>query len=202
MNRVRVLVLAGIAAVLFGGAGWIAAGRLEPDRGSAVLPGVVPAAARRVVADVSFEDGGGRALKLSAFRGKVVLLNIWATWCPPCRAEMPMLDRLQAKLGGPDFEVVALSIDSAGASAVRAFYAQNGIRHLRVVVDPGGSVGSALGSAVVPTTLLLDREGRVAFRKLGPAEWDGAASMARIRAVIGEPSRAPARAGSEEARHG
>ncbi len=202
MNRGRVLVLAGVAAVLFGGAGWLAAGRLEPDRAAAVLPEVMPVAARRVVADVPFEDGDGRALKLSGFRGKVVLLNVWATWCPPCRAEMPMLDRLQAKLGGPDFEVVALSIDSAGVGAVRAFYQRNGIRHLRVYVDPRESAGSALGSAVVPTTLLIDRQGREAFRKLGPAEWDGAGSMARIRAVIGEPMSAPARALIGGARHG
>src|SRR3546814_20203764 len=72
--------------------------------------------------EVRFTDGGGQPLTLGDFRGKMILLNIWATWCGPCREEMPTLDRLQARLGGPDFEVVALSIDRAGIAVVREFY--------------------------------------------------------------------------------
>ena len=82
-----------------------------------------PHAAPRALPDITFEDEKGKPLTLAHFRGKVVLLNIWATWCPPCRKEMPTLDRLQKSLGGDRFEVVALSIDRGGVSAVKKLYA-------------------------------------------------------------------------------
>ena len=81
--------------------------------------------------EIAFVDGEGKVGALADLRGKVVLLNIWATWCLPCRKEMPTLDRLQAQLGGPDFEVVALSIDRRGVEKARKFYAEIGIQHLR-----------------------------------------------------------------------
>ncbi|MBY0468107.1 MAG: TlpA family protein disulfide reductase, partial [Burkholderiaceae bacterium] len=89
-------------------------------------------------APVSFVNGHGAPMQLDDLQGKVLLLNIWATWCAPCRQEMPSLDRLQAKLGGPDFEVVALSIDNdaKGLALVKTFYSQVGIRHLRIFQDP------------------------------------------------------------------
>jgi thiol-disulfide isomerase/thioredoxin len=74
--------------------------------------------------EISFTDAAGQSKTLASFSGKVVLLNIWATWCAPCRKEMPTLDRLQEKLGGPDFEVVALSMDRAGPDIVKKFYAE------------------------------------------------------------------------------
>lgn len=128
--------------------------------------------APRPVPELRFEDGDGRPLALAEFRGKVVLLNIWATWCGPCRAEMPTLDRLQATLGGPDFEVVALSIDRAGVDAVDRFYAQIGVKHLGRYIDVTAKTGRDLGAYGLPTTLLVDREGREIARHVGPAEWD------------------------------
>src|SRR5690606_18581402 len=86
--------------------------------------------------DLVFQNAQGENVKLSAHRGKVVLLNVWATWCPPCREEMPTLDRLQAELGGPDFEVLALSVDHKGMQVVQKFYGDIGIKHLRPWVDP------------------------------------------------------------------
>ena len=85
-------------------------------------PGFVLREQARPAPDVAFEDQAGAPLRLSDFRGKVILLNLWATWCAPCRREMPTLDRLQAMIGGPDFEVVALSVDREGVPAVAAFY--------------------------------------------------------------------------------
>jgi thiol-disulfide isomerase/thioredoxin len=122
--------------------------------------------------EIQFENRQGEAMSLADFRGKVVLLNIWATWCAPCRREMPTLDRLQATLGGPDFQVVALSIDRQGVPAVQEFYEEIGLETLPIYVDRSGSAQRALSVLGVPTTLLLDREGNEIGRHLGPAEWD------------------------------
>lgn len=119
----------------------------------------------------TFRDEMGRMLTLEDFRGRVVLLNVWATWCPPCRAEMPSLDRLQSKRGGPRFEVVALSIGEDEA-LVKSFYRQVGIKALRIYRDPDSGAMSALGIAGIPATLLIGRDGREMGRALGPAEWD------------------------------
>lgn len=134
--------------------------------------------------DVAFADSQGAPTSLAAFRGRVVLLNVWATWCPPCREEMPALDRLQATLGGPDFEVVALSIDEKGMPAVRAFLAGAGIRHLRAYVDASGDARTLLGVGGVPVTLLIDRDGRELGRKLGPAAWDHPDTVQLIRGLL------------------
>jgi thiol-disulfide isomerase/thioredoxin len=123
--------------------------------------------------EVRFQDDQGRDLTLGDFRGRVVVLNVWATWCVPCRKEMPTLDRLQARLGGKDFLVVALSLDRKGVDAVRGFYQEVGVENLAIYVDPSGKGSHALAIPGVPTTLLIDREAREVARKMGEAEWDG-----------------------------
>ena len=154
-------------------------------------PGTVPAATPqtavgwsgtpRQIADLRFVGGDGKRHTLSDFRGKLVLLNVWATWCVPCRKEMPALDRLQEQLGGADFQVVALSIDGGGAPAVRRFYDEIGIRALEIFVDPNMEATGKLRTLGIPTTLLLDREGRERWRKTGPAEWDSPEIVASLR---------------------
>lgn len=126
----------------------------------------------RALPDIAFEDAEGRKRTLSQFSGKVVLLNVWATWCAPCREEMPALDRVQQKLGGPGFEVLALSIDAGGIGAVKRFYDEIGVRSLALYVDPTMRATAALGAMGVPTTLLIDRQGREIGRHTGPAQWD------------------------------
>lgn len=122
--------------------------------------------------EIEFQDGDEVSVSLADFRGKVVLLNIWATWCAPCRREMPTLDRLQAQLGGPAFEVVALSIDRKGIGAVRSFFAEIGVQNLDIYVDTRGKSARALGMVGLPITLLIDRQGKEIGRLIGPAEWD------------------------------
>ncbi|MBB3231163.1 TlpA family protein disulfide reductase [Halomonas stenophila] len=126
----------------------------------------------RDVSEISFEAGDGTPLTLTDFDGKPILLNIWATWCGPCREEMPTLDALQAELGGTDFEVVALSIDRQGIAVVNEFYQEMEIEHLAPYVDPTGMASASLGAVGIPTTLLLDRQGREIGRLVGEAEWD------------------------------
>ena len=147
----------------------------------------------RVLPVVRFADEKGRAVTLQDLRGKVVLLNIWATWCVPCRKEMPALDRLQARLGSSNFVVIALSIDRGGTSVVRAFYDEVGIRALRIYVDKTGDAATDLGVVGIPVTLLIDRESREIGRKIGPAEWDSPEVVALIQDYLGAP--APDQAG-------
>ena len=142
----------------------------------------------RDLPEIRFVDSESRSLTLAAFRGKVVLLNVWATWCVPCRHEMPSLDRLQAQLGGEDFVVLALSIDRAGLPAIKRFYEELGLQHLGIYVDASGASSRALGAPGLPTTLLIDRDGREVARKMGAAEWDGPDMIARIRQQIETPS--------------
>ena len=132
----------------------------------------VQTSAPRELPEFQFQDASGRARSSADFRGKLVLLNVWATWCAPCRAEMPTLDRLQAKLGGPGFEVVALSIDQQGSAVVRRFFDEIGVKSLRLYVDPSAQAGFKLASIGFPTTLLIDRSGREIGRHVGPAKWD------------------------------
>ena len=109
----------------------------------------------------------------------MVLLNIWATWCVPCRKEMPSLDRVQARLGGNDFIVVPLSLDREGVAAVKHFYLEVGVQRLGIYVDPSSGASHDLGVPGLPTTLLINREGREVARKIGEAVWDGP-EMARL----------------------
>ena len=132
----------------------------------------------RSIPEIKFEDGNGESLALADLRGKTVLLNIWATWCVPCREEMPTLDALEAKLGGPAFVVVPLSIDRAGPEVVRKFYAETGIEHLGLYIDTSMRVSIELQAPGLPTTLLIDGEGRELGRLVGPTEWDAPAMIA------------------------
>ena len=137
-----------------------------------------------VVPEISFADGIGKTKTLADYSGKVVLLNIWATWCAPCRKEMPTLDRLQAELGGRDFEVVALSVDRGGPELVKKFFAEIGVTHLALNIDTSSNSMFTLGTVGLPTTLLINREGKEIGRLIGPAEWDASEMVNFIRGRI------------------
>jgi thiol-disulfide isomerase/thioredoxin len=140
----------------------------------------------RPVPATRFQDASGRQLTLADFKGRVVLLNIWATWCSPCRKEMPTLDRLQAALGGPSFEVVALSIDRDGVGVVRSFYDEIHVQSLAVYIDPSTEVMQTLSIIGVPTTMLIDASGREVWRRLGPETWDAPDMVAILRETIAQ----------------
>ncbi len=138
----------------------------------------------RPIPAIGFTDAVGRAKTLQDFRGRVVLLDVWATWCAPCRQEMPALDHLDGRLGGADFVVVPVSIDRNGHAAVEPFYRVLGIKRLGVYLDPLGRGTSALSVPGVPTTLLIDRYGRLLARKIGGAPWDSPPMIALIRRFL------------------
>jgi thiol-disulfide isomerase/thioredoxin len=134
--------------------------------------------------ELRFNDADGKGHTLADFRGKVVLLNIWATWCEPCREEMPALDRLQAKLGGERFEVLALSVDQQGPAIARRFYARVGIKALALYIDPTAKAAFTVDAAGLPASLLVDRQGREIGRHLGAVKWDEPDVVERLRRAI------------------
>jgi thiol-disulfide isomerase/thioredoxin len=138
----------------------------------------------RPVPEIRFQDDQGHDLTLANFRGRVVLLNLWATWCVPCRKEMPTLDRLQSRLGGKDFHVIALSINRRGIEAVKDFYQEVGVEKLAIYLDPSGKGSRELAIPGVPTTLLINREGGEVARKLGEAEWDSPELVSLVEKTI------------------
>ena len=134
--------------------------------------------------EVAFTDAHGKPRTLADWKGRVVLLNLWATWCAPCRKEMPQLESLQKELGSDKFEVVALSVDRTGIAGAKKFLDQIKVERLGVYADATARAGSALRAIGMPTTLLIDREGREIGRLIGPAEWDGADAKRLIQAAL------------------
>jgi len=125
-----------------------------------------------VMPDLNFVNGKNRELNLESFRGKVILLNIWATWCVPCREEMPALDRLQVTLGSADFEVVALAIDMGHINIIEDFYEKFGLDSLAIYHDSTGSASFKLNLNGIPATYLINREGKGLGGVIGPVTWD------------------------------
>lgn len=134
--------------------------------------------------DITFNDSSGGERKLSDFKGRTILLNLWATWCAPCREEMPALNRLQEQLGSDKFEVVALSLDRQGAAASQKFLDEVDAKALKLYVDATAKQGVALKIVGMPTTILINAEGLEVGRLAGPAEWDSDEAKQLISAAM------------------
>jgi thiol-disulfide isomerase/thioredoxin len=141
------------------------------------------------VPDLAFKDAQGHDRTLADWRGRTVLLNLWATWCVPCRREMPALDALEGKLGGPNFEVVAVDIDTRDPQKPLAFLKEIGVNRLAYYSDSSAKVfqdlkmaGKAFG---MPTTLIVDRAGCEIGNMAGPAEWASGDGVKLVSAAIG-----------------
>jgi thiol-disulfide isomerase/thioredoxin len=135
---------------------------------------------------VAVTDVGGNMVDLSALRGRIGLINFWATWCIPCVREMPSLDRLQVALGGADFSVMAISIDRGGKATAAPWLEQHGIGSLKAYFDPDSRAAFAFHVSELPVSALIDRQGRIVGRMVGPAEWDAPEAKALIEALIAE----------------
>jgi thiol-disulfide isomerase/thioredoxin len=139
--------------------------------------------------DLSFQDAAGKPVTLQHWRGRTVLLNLWATWCVPCRKEMPTLDALEGKLGGPGFAVVAVNIDTRDPNKPKAFLKEIGVQKLAYYADPTAAtfqdlkeIGRAFG---MPTTILIDKSGCELGTIAGPAEWASDDAVKLIQAATG-----------------
>jgi thiol-disulfide isomerase/thioredoxin len=142
--------------------------------------------------EIAFQSPANQPMGLGDLKPKTILVNLWATWCVPCREEMPALDKLQAELGGAEFEVVAINVDTRNPDKPRAWLQENRIHNLAYYADPSGKLLQVLqrsGHVVgLPTTLLVDAAGCEIGVIKGPAEWASPDAFALIRAALGRPS--------------
>ncbi|MBI1245998.1 MAG: redoxin domain-containing protein [Alphaproteobacteria bacterium] len=193
----RTMLALGAGATLALGAGgsrifgFAAAARAPQFRGAMgpfqTLDRPVPAPA------IAFKDAEDEAHTLADFKGRLVVLNFWATWCAPCVEEMPSLDRLQATVVDEGMAVVAISLDRAGMRQVAPFFAMHDLRKLPVYLDPTGASMRAFKIRGLPTTIVIDAEGRETGRLEGAATWDSKEALALLRALRGELPAAPTR---------
>jgi thiol-disulfide isomerase/thioredoxin len=153
------------------------------------IAGVLVAEKQQMLPNLTFQAPDGKTMTLADMRGRMLLVNLWATWCAPCRKEMPALDKLQAELGGADFEVVTINIDQRNLDRPKTFLAEVGVTRLAYYADPSAKVFQqlrAVDRAVgMPTTLLIDANGCELAYLAGPAEWSSPEAMKLIRAALG-----------------
>ena len=209
-GRLAVVVAGGIAGVAVGLAAVYGIGTFLRNAGDAACRPAVELAKRIAplargevaalavaetplrVPDVAFRDAGGAQRHLADWRGRTVLFNLWATWCVPCRKEMPALDTLEAKLGGPAFEVVTVNIDTRDPDKPRTWLKEVGIGRLAYYADPSAKVFQDLKvagrAAGMPTTLLVDPSGCEIGTLAGPAEWASEDAVKLISAALARPS--------------
>jgi thiol-disulfide isomerase/thioredoxin len=153
--------------------------------GQAPLGEFIPASPPSPAPRVGFTDAEGKTLDLAGFAGELVLVNLWATWCAPCRREMPSLERLQTRLGSK-IAILAISEDRGGGKAVAAFVAKLGLKVLKTYLDPESAVGRAFKVDGLPTSFLIDRQGRILGRVDGEAEWDSPKMLAILDPLLSE----------------
>lgn len=179
----------GVASVVAGAVGLVAARRRHRFLSTALCLALALTALGcspgRQAPDFIVQDLGGQAVRLSAQRGKVVFLNLWTTWCPPCRKEMPAMADLAGRLADEDFVMLAVSEDDGGAPAVKKFVEEMKLT-FPVLVDPEGDVGRRYGVTGYPETFLIDRDGRQVARFIGPQDWKDPAFERDLRTLIRE----------------
>lgn len=144
-----------------------------------------PAVEGGLAPDFTLNDLAGRPVQLSSLKGKVVLLNFWATWCPPCREEVPSMVRLNQAMQGKPFQMLAVSIDEGGKGAVEAFFKKGGAA-LPALLDTDGKIARLYGTTGVPETFVIDGKGVILKKVIGPMDWSAPEVLAALNDVIGK----------------
>ena len=181
---VGVLVVSGLPT-LVGDLSTISNVRSQRPASNAVdRPTFDPEAPRTAAPQIGFTDETGRTRYLGDFQGQVLLINFWATWCDPCRREMPSLMRLEQALSGTGFRLITISTDQQGAAVVQPFLEAHGLGGMPAYYDPDRLAYGHFGAAAIPTSILIDRRGREIGRYLGWAQWDNPATVAHIREFV------------------
>ena len=152
------------------------------------LSGLIIKEPPKLVPETPFYDLDDNQITIADYRGKNVIMNFWATWCAPCVAEMSALDRLQEQLTGSNIEVLAINEDRGGKTAATAFFEERGLSHLRILIDRDMKLSRAAGVAVMPTTLLINKNGFEIAAVLGEAEWDSPDIVAYLKQCFADPA--------------
>jgi thiol-disulfide isomerase/thioredoxin len=160
--------------------------KITREMATGALTAFVVKPERRPMPELVFYDGAGKQRSLGDWRGQVVLLNLWASWCAPCRTEMPSLAQMQRRFGSKDFEVVAISVDRGGPKVAQKFLDETQSRLLRLYADPSAKSIEAISALGLPATVLIDRQGREIGRLLGPADWTSPEAYRLINVAINE----------------
>jgi thiol-disulfide isomerase/thioredoxin len=177
-------VFASVLLLILGGGGSAPADNPGvPER--ARLGEFIPTSPPLPAPAISFVDLAGNTVSLSEFTGKIVLVNLWATWCEPCLREMPSLERVQSRLGDK-IAVLAISEDHGGGKTVGAFVDKLGLRSVKIYLDPKSAMERAFKVQGLPTSFLIDREGRVLGRVEGAAEWDAPKLLEILKSFLGD----------------
>jgi thiol-disulfide isomerase/thioredoxin len=145
----------------------------------------IPASPLLPAPAISFVDLAGNTVSLSEFTGKIVLVNLWATWCEPCLREMPSLERVQSRLGDK-IAVVAISEDRGGSKTVEPFIDKLGLKSVKIYLDPKSAIERAFKVRGLPTSFLIDRKGKVLGRVEGAAEWDAPKLLEVLKSFLGD----------------
>jgi len=146
------------------------------------VPGDAPEAGKTAL-DFTLPDLQGKDVVLSSFRGKVVFLNFWATWCPPCRSEMPSMQALHKKFEFDRFKMLAVSIDKSGKSAVESFVKDGGYT-FKVLLDPQGQIAAKYKVSGIPTTFIIDKKGNIVDQVVGGRDWVEGAVIEKLKKLI------------------
>jgi len=180
--KLRRLAPLALALVVFAFAPYLARNFFPEE-----LPAAMPSlhAQPLAVPGIQFKDAAGQTKTLADFRGSYVLLNVWATWCTPCKQEMPSLNALAANFPPKDLAIVPMSIDVGGDAAVNRYYRDFKLDRLAIYADPASKAMHALGVVAIPTTLLIDRDGKEIARQIGPAQWDSPAIVEGLGKIVG-----------------
>lgn len=144
------------------------------------LAKLVPLENPAPIPDTQFTDRDGNELSLSDYEGKVILVNFWATWCAPCRKEMPSLDKLQTEMGGEDFQVVTIATGRNPVEKIDSFFEETSVENLPVLLDPRQALARDMGVVGLPVSVVIDREGNEVARLIGDADWSGSAAVSLI----------------------
>ena len=188
MNRILLIAIAAVLAAI--GVVWAITSQQEPEIGGTLRIGAAPVS-RFVTMEADFAavapvDGKGQPADMAPYRGKVLLVNLWATWCAPCIKELPSLGALQQELGGDQFQVVTIAVDERDPAKIQPFLAQHGAGSLPVLIDRDRTLEKVAQVSALPTSLLVDRDGKVKAMLTGDACWNQGTALEAVKAFVAD----------------
>jgi thiol-disulfide isomerase/thioredoxin len=191
MNRILMIAIAAVLAAI-GVVGAITLQRPPEPTGEATT-GIKPPVSRFAPIEADFGavapvDGAGKPVDMAPYRGKVLLVNLWATWCAPCIQELPSLGALQRDLGGEQFQVLTIAVDERDPAKIAPFLARHGADNLPALVDRDRTIDTVAQVVALPTSLLVDRDGAAKAMLTGDACWNQGAALAAVKAFIADGS--------------